>query len=429
MPLNGRAFTDLLALQPGVSPYVGKSENTQGSGTSGSLNAGNMSVNGGREASNGFMINGGYVNDGVQNGAAIIPNLDSISEFRIITSNFDAEYGNFSGGQVNVVTKSGTNQWHGSAFEFLRDTIFNARNYSFTNPAPARGPYSQNIYGGTVGGPIKKDKMFFFADFQGTNQTIGTTNTAQAQTDADKTGNLTDMMSILPMNGQVIGAGWAGVLTKRLGYTVNPGENYWTSGCSSTSQCVFPGAIIPTKVWSSATSHLMTYMPAPNSVGSNGLPSYVSTSRSNTLKDNKEAGRVDINTRYGTLFGYYFMDNDTVGLPYAGGTAGGFPAATQGRAQMANLGLTTAFKNNSVNTFRFTYMRSATNSNNPTYTTPGPSLASLGFITPWGPTGGTGNINAALAGVPQISVDGLSFGTPTQTQAHSTIPSSGSTTT
>ena len=81
---------------------------------------------------------------------------------------------------------------------------------------------------------------------------------------------------------------------------------------------------------------------------------------SNTLSDNKEAGRVDINTRYGTFFGYYFMDNDTVGNPYAGGTAGGFPAVTTGRAQMANLGLTTTFKNNSVNTFRFTYMRSAT---------------------------------------------------------------------
>ena len=86
-----------------------------------------MSINGGREASNGFMINGGDVNDGVENGAAIIPNLDSISEFRIITSNFDAEYGNFSGGQVNVVTKNGTNQFHGSAFEFLRNTVFNAR--------------------------------------------------------------------------------------------------------------------------------------------------------------------------------------------------------------------------------------------------------------------------------------------------------------
>ena len=126
MPLNGRSFTDLLALQPGVSPYSATSEVGSGAANavSGSLQAGNMSVNGGREASNGFMVNGGDVNDGVENGTAIIPNLDSIGEFRIITDNFSAEYGNFSGGQVNVVTKNGTNQFHGSGFEFLRNTDF-----------------------------------------------------------------------------------------------------------------------------------------------------------------------------------------------------------------------------------------------------------------------------------------------------------------
>jgi len=112
VPLNGRAFTDLLALQPGVSPYSG-TESADTPAPSGGLNGGNVSINGGRGASNGFMVNGGNVNDGVENATAIVPNLDAISEFRIITSNFDAEYGNFSGGQVNVVTKNGTNQWHG----------------------------------------------------------------------------------------------------------------------------------------------------------------------------------------------------------------------------------------------------------------------------------------------------------------------------
>ena len=112
--------------------------------------------------------------------------------------------------------------------------------YNFASVAPPRGPYNQNIYGGTVGGPIKKDKVFFFADFQGTNQTIGTTNIAQAPTAADKTGNVADMMSILPMNGQVVGTGWAGVLSQRLGYTVTSGENYWTAACASTVNAFFP---------------------------------------------------------------------------------------------------------------------------------------------------------------------------------------------
>lgn len=418
VPLNGRAFTDLLALQPGVSPYVGKAEGGAGS-VSGGLNAGNMSINGGREASNGFMVNGGNVNDGVENGTAVIPNLDSISEFRIITDNYDAEYGNFNGGQVNVVTKNGTNQWHGSAFEFLRNTVFNARGYTLSGTALPRGTYNQNIYGGTFGGPIKKNKMFFFADYQGTRHSIGTTNSAQAETDADKSGNLSDMMSAIPMTGTVVGAGWANVLTKRLGYTVKEDEPYWLSNCSTTTQCVFPNAVIPKSAWDPAASHLLQYMPAPNSTGLNNLPQYSSNSAVGTLVDNKEAGRVDVNTRFGTIFGYYFLDNDQVGNPYAGGTAGGFPAATKGRAQMSNIGLTTTFSNSSVNTFRFTYMRSATHTNTPTYSTPGPSLSSLGFVTPWSSTtGGTGNIYGPLAGVPQISVDGLSFGTPTSSQAH-----------
>src|ERR1700691_3300588 len=114
VPLNGRNFIDLLTLQPGVSPYQCTSSNcndsTQGIGSdetmvSGDQTNGTQSVNGGRLGSNGFMVNGADAQEGVHNGAAILPNLDSISEFRIITNNFNAEYGNFSGGQINVVTK------------------------------------------------------------------------------------------------------------------------------------------------------------------------------------------------------------------------------------------------------------------------------------------------------------------------------------
>ena len=140
VPLNGRAFTDLLALQPGVSPYTSSDRGGTGMAgindrpVDGGLNAGSQSVNGQREASNGFMVNGSNVEEGKTNGASIIPNLDSISEFRIITNNFDAEYGNYSGGQINVVTKSGGNGFHGSGFEFLRNTALDAKNY-FAQPS------------------------------------------------------------------------------------------------------------------------------------------------------------------------------------------------------------------------------------------------------------------------------------------------------
>ena len=427
VPLNGRAFTDLLALQPGVSPYNGTSETASGPGSSvsGSLNAGNTSINGGREASNGYMVNGGDVNDGVANGTAIVPNLDAISEFRIITDNFDAEYGNFSGGQVNVVTKNGTNQWHGSGFEFLRNAIFNARGYNFS-PPPPKGVYTQNIYGGTFGGPIRKDKVFFFADYQGTKRSIGTTDSTQVPTAADLTGNVSDLAFLMtPANNDFVnGVGWASVLTKRLGYTVTNGENYYLKTCTNTTQCVFPNAIIPKSAWDPVSANLFKYFPAANSTIINNfsptgtVPAYVTTSAANTLTDNKEALRVDFNTRYGTLFAYYFLDNDLVGSPYGGGTAGGFGTSNTTRAQLANVGLTSTFKNNSVNTFRFTYMRSAWHSSNPLFTEPGPSLASLGFVTPWGAAGGVSPVVPGLEGVPQISIDGLSFGTPNATDGH-----------
>ena len=96
VPLNGRSYTDLLALQPGVTPVSSGQYNSLQ--VSGNLNAGSLSVSGQRESANGFMVNGGNVEEGAYNGTAIIPNLDSIAEFRIITNNFDAEYGNYSGG-------------------------------------------------------------------------------------------------------------------------------------------------------------------------------------------------------------------------------------------------------------------------------------------------------------------------------------------
>ncbi len=419
VPLNGRSYTDLLALQPGVSPYAATTEGNS-SGVSGNLNPGNVSINGGREASNGFMVNGGDVNDGVNNGAAIIPNLDSIIEFRIITNNFDAEYGNFSGGQVNVVTKNGTNTFHGSAFEFFRNTDLDAANYYAQNK---RGAFDQNIYGGTVGGPIKKDKVFFFGDFQGTNQTVGATTNFPAFTTDDLGGNLADQASLL--TGTVSDPNWASYLSSQLGYTVAAGEPYYTDGCTSSSDCVLPNATIPTSAMDPAASAMLKYIPASNTT-ENGGPYFETSSFSQTLKDYKEAGRVDMNTRLGTLFAYYFFDNDSVDNPYGGvtnvssailNTAPGFPAITRSRAQMANVGLTTTFKSNAVNTFRFTYMRSASHTNNPTDAPI--ALSSLGFSTPWrNDEGGIDNINPSIEGVPAVQFNNFTFGNPVETQGH-----------
>ncbi len=196
VPLNGRSFTDLLSLQPGVAPSTSITSSTVqdvGATTlspSGTLNPGTLSVNGQREFANYFSVNGSDVEEDVNAGTIIIPNLDAIAEFRIVTSNFDAEYGEFSGGQISVITKSGSNRFHGDAFDFLRNTDLDARNYF----SPTRGAFRQNQFGGTFGGPIRRDKTFFFADYQGTHQTQGIdTGNISVPSNADRTGNLSDL--------------------------------------------------------------------------------------------------------------------------------------------------------------------------------------------------------------------------------------------
>ena len=118
------------------------------------------------------MVNGVDVQEHMNGGTSVIPNLDSIQEFRVLTNNFDPEYGNYNGGMINVVTKSGSNAFHGDAFEFLRNTDLDAKNYFDAT----RGAFQQNQFGGTLGGPIQKDKLFFFIDYQGTRTVEGITS-------------------------------------------------------------------------------------------------------------------------------------------------------------------------------------------------------------------------------------------------------------
>ncbi len=132
----------------------------------GSNNAGAVSVNGGRGRSNNFSVNGGDANDQFVNLPTVQPSPDSIQEFRVLTNTFDAEYGRNSGSVVNVVTKSGTNDLHGNVYEFFRNTVLNAGNYCFSPPCE-KPKFNQNQFGGTFGGPIKKDRTFFFTSYEG----------------------------------------------------------------------------------------------------------------------------------------------------------------------------------------------------------------------------------------------------------------------
>jgi hypothetical protein len=372
LPLNGRSYTDLLALQPGVIPFsVAMFGNLS---PSGNLNAGILSMSGQRDMNNGFMVNGANTVEGDMGGATIVPNLDSISEFRIITSNAGAEYGNYSGGQVNVATKSGTNQFHGDAFEFLRNSDMDSRNFY----SPSRGVLQQNQFGGTLGGPVVRNKLFFFVDYQGTRQTVGVdTGNILVPSAADRTGNLSDVASQL--TGTVNGTYWAQQLSQRLNYGVTAGEPYYVPGCTLSSTCVFPNAIIPKQAWSPVSANVLSLIPLPNSG-----PYFSTAANSASLQDDKGAIKIDGNSKLGMLSAYYFDDPWIQTSPYnpgyGGSTVPGFPSQTVGIAKLATLGITTTLGATMVNQFTFSYTRVKNITG--LSATKGPTLASLGFAPP-----------------------------------------------
>ena len=439
VPLSLRSFTDLLSLQPGVVPVTSiTSDTVQDVGASalspsGDLNPGTISINGQREFANSFIVNGSDVEEDVNMGAAIIPNLDSIAEFRIITSNFDAEYGEFSGGQINVITKSGTNDLHGSAFEFLRNTDLDARNYF----SPTRGAFDQNQFGGTLGGPIRKSKMFFFGDYQGTRSTQGfDTGQIPVPSMVDRTGNLSDLASSFATtdaHGNTVpttvnGTNWAGLLSKDLRYPVSANEPYYfhagenepgnlnasstyPTNCTSTTQCVLPNLTIPESAWSTPATNLLKYIPAPN----NANGTFATSAFNQTLRDDKGGYRFDANTGWGLLSAYYFLDDWSQNNPYpvaqGGANVPGFNALYTGRAQLLDLGDTKTLSPSAVNEFHFSYLRDANDLGKPVGGV-GVSLESQGFQV-GANTPGIVPLSPGTAGVESVGFNSYTIGTNT----------------
>ncbi|MGB6942170.1 MAG: carboxypeptidase regulatory-like domain-containing protein [Bryobacteraceae bacterium] len=412
VPLNGRSFTDLLALQSGVVPVTSlTTDTTQDVGVSafspsGDLNPGTISINGQREFANSFVVNGSDVEEDVNMGAAIVPNLDSIAEFRILTNNFDAEYGEFSGGQINVVTKSGTNSFHGGVFEFLRNTDLDARNYF----SPSRGAFDQNQFGGTLGGPLRKNHIFFFADYQGTRSTQGIdTGEIPVPSLQDRSGNLSDVASSL--SGTVSSPAWASQLSQKLGYGVTAGEPYYFSGCKSSAQCVLPNAVIPQSAWSAPATNLLKYIPVPN----NPNGTFSTSAYNQTLHDDKGAYRLDATTSWGMLSAYYFLDGWSQNNPYpvaqGGANLPGFNALNTGRAQLLALGDTKTLSSTAVNEFHFSFLRDATDLGQPMGGV-GTSLASQGFVVGQS-TPGIVPLSPGTEGVESVDFNNFSIGTNT----------------
>ncbi len=375
LPLNGRSYTDLLAIQPGVAPIstllpssVIMAGVTGALDPSGDLNPGNLSINGQRESSNGFLVNGIDVQEHMNGGTSIIPNLDSIDEFRVLTNNFDPEYGNYNGGMVTVVTKPGTNNLHGDTFEFFRNTALDARGYF----DPTRSAFKQNQYGGTLGGTLRRDKIFFFGDYQGTRTNQGvSTGYISVPTLAERSGDFNDL------TGSVSGPYLASLLSQQLGYAVTAGEPYTS---------VFPGGVIPERAWSAPGKDLLSYIPSPNVSASQ----YSTSSFARTVRDDKGSGRVDDNGRLGQISAYYFIDNYSVDDPYPGSVAGasipGFDALFIGRAQLWSVGDNKLIGAHTVNEFHLGYLRNANIIGQPKGGL-GVSMASQGFVSGAGTPG------------------------------------------
>ncbi len=226
MPLNGRQMWSLTELVPNVMPPAQNS----------SLSfRGGFNVAGQNETSNNFLLNGFDNNDPDVYAPNFRPSIDAIEEFNVLTGVYSAQYGYGSGGQVIVTTKSGTNGFHGSAFEFLRNQVMDARNFFQTGPTPS---FKQNDFGGTAGGPIIKNKTFFFFSYEGLRQASGFSSLNTVPTAAEDTGNF----SAIPV-------------------TIKDPLTCSATSCAGATP--FAGNVIPPNRLSAIGKALIAYLPLP----------------------------------------------------------------------------------------------------------------------------------------------------------------------
>jgi hypothetical protein len=199
LPLNGRSYDQLMTLNPGVVIFT--SEKTGGIGVSNSTAANMFSVAGNRPQQNMFLLNGieytGAAENNMQPGGVSgqMLGVDAIREFNMLSDTYGAEYGKHPGAQVTIITQSGTNQWHGSVFEYVRNNVFDAPNFFDRGSAP---PLRRNQFGGAMGGPIQKDKTFVFASYEGFRQSLHQTSVAFVPDASARSGAIVPLGSACP---------------------------------------------------------------------------------------------------------------------------------------------------------------------------------------------------------------------------------------
>jgi hypothetical protein len=238
MPLNGRNYLNLATLTAGTSPNVGGRTQSEGGFIAGGAHSYqmNVQVDG---LDNNTSYSGGPIGYEAQ---AVKPSIDAVGEFKVITNNLSAEYGSRMGGMVLVTIKSGTNQLHGTAYEFLRNDAFDGSNFFANRNGAAKPEYRQNQFGGTLGGPIRKNKLFLFGSFDGTRIRSGTSSISTLPTAAERNGDFSKIRNVFdPLT--TLGTGAA--MTRQM----------------------FPGSIIPKNRWDPLFPALMALYPATTTTG------------------------------------------------------------------------------------------------------------------------------------------------------------------
>jgi hypothetical protein len=402
LPLSSRNYTQILGLSPGVIADL-PTATVLGNGTQ------NVASDGATPTSNNILFNGIDANNLQENSAAsaqnyevgtAIPAPDAISEFRVQTANFDAGYGRGTGANIDLVSKSGTNGFHGSAWEFVRNNALNANDFFSKLAGQPRADLKQNEFGGAIGGPIRKDRTFFFAAYQGVTQVngLGSLTTATLP-------QLTSDRSAATLGAQFCPAG-------HVDSGGQPSTGYLTTAggaqvaCDGSNISPVALAILNAKLPGGQFAIPSPQVLLPPSSGTDPtdqLPLGLSTfSPPSHYREDQFTANIDqVLSQKNTLAGRFFYSRATVALPFApnGENLPGWPTDALNRNTMFVLSDTHVFNSNLVNIARFGYMRfdGLVNQSNPI------SAQDVGIGTPTGETG-------AGFHLPAMSVGGFTIG-------------------
>ena len=355
LPTFDRNVTNLALTSPGTqltSFQHSAAENPQGGIQ--------FAANGQQFFSNGFLLDGTENNSAVLGIAVINPSIDSLQEMKVTTSNYYAQFGSVAGALLQATTKSGTNQLHGSAFEYLRNSFFNAQNPF----APGINALHWHQFGGSIGAPLKRDKLFLFADYQGTRRTTGAPVITTVPTAAERAGDLTALLGDVIPGAAPVQTTEGFLVQPRAGMVFDPS----TGNADGTNRLAVShnGQVNVLPAVPEAMTKLLGYLPLPNGPDAGSIQNNYIGSGKQTFQDDQENGRIDYLLRPSIrIFGRYTISDFSNVAPGAFGELAGGPAlgetnfagAADTRNQSLALGYTQTFSSTLVMQGRFGFYR------------------------------------------------------------------------